>query len=270
LKAADENYIATFGLQLIAGKNIFPSDTVHEFIVNETMVRKLQLKSPVEALGKKIFFQGGSVSAPIAGVVKDFHDYSFHSDINPVCITSYSENYNDFAVKINRKNIRAVLPALEKKWNSVHPGKIYEYQFLDDSIAELYETEETMLKLVRAFSLIAILIGCIGLYGLVSFMAAQKTKEIGIRKVLGSSVGEILWIFGKEFSILILTASAVAGPVAWLLMNSWLQDFKYRVQIGALTFMWAIGLTVTVAIVTIGWQSLKAAFMNPVKSLRTE
>jgi ABC-type antimicrobial peptide transport system permease subunit len=168
------------------------------------------------------------------------------------------------------KNMRTVLPALEKKWNSAHPGKIYEYQFLDESIAEFYETEETMLKLVRAFSLIAILIGCVGLYGLVSFMAAQKTKEIGIRKVLGSSVGEILWIFGKEFSILILAAFAVAAPVAWMLMNAWLQDFKYRIQIGALTFILAMGLTAVVAIITIGWQSLKAAFMNPVKSLRTE
>jgi putative ABC transport system permease protein len=270
MKAADENYVATFGLQLVAGKNIFPSDTVREFIVNETMVRKLQLKSPGEALGKKISFQGGSISAPIAGVVKDFHDYSLHSDISPVCITSYSQNYNDYAVKINMKNMRTVLPALEKKWNSAHSGKIYEYQFLDESIAEFYETEETMLNLVRAFSFIAILIGCIGLYGLVSFMAAQKTKEIGIRKVLGSSVSEILWIFGKEFSILILAAFAVAAPVAWLLMNAWLQDFKYRIQIGALTFLLAIGLTAVVAIITIGWQSLKAACMNPVKSLRTE
>jgi predicted permease len=270
MKAADENYVATFGLQLVAGKNIFPSDTVREFVVNETMVRKLQLKSPGEALGKKISFQGGSISAPIAGVVKDFHDYSLHADISPVCITSYSQNYNDYALKINMKNMRTVLPALEKKWNSAHPGKIYEYQFLDESIAEFYETEETMLKLVRAFSLIAILIGCVGLYGLVSFMAAQKTKEIGIRKVLGSSVGEILWIFGKEFSILILAAFAVAAPVAWMLMNAWLQDFKYRIQIGALTFILAMGLTAVVAIITIGWQSLKAAFMNPVKSLRTE
>jgi ABC-type antimicrobial peptide transport system permease subunit len=184
MKAGDENYIGTFGLQLVAGRNIFPSDTIREFLVNETMVRKLQLKSPEEALGKKIYFQGGSMSAPITGVVKDFHDLSFHSDINPVCISSYSQNYGNYAVKINMKNIRTVLPALEKKWSSMNPGKIYEYQFLDERIAEFYETEQTILKMVRAFSLIAIIIGCLGLYGLVSFMAAQKTKEIGIRKVL--------------------------------------------------------------------------------------
>ncbi|HEV8505562.1 MAG TPA: ABC transporter permease [Chitinophagaceae bacterium] len=270
MKAGDENYIGTFGLQLVAGRNIFPSDTVREFVVNETLVKKLQLKSPEDALGKKIYFQGGSKSAPITGVVKDFHDQSFHSDINPVCITSYSENYGSYAVKVNMKNIRTVLPTLEKKWSSMNPGKIYEYQFLDERIAEFYETEQTILKMVRAFSLIAIIIGCLGLYGLVSFMAAQKTKEIGIRKVLGSNVSEILWIFGKEFSILILAAFAVAAPVAWWLMNAWLRDFKYHIQIGALTFILAIGITMAVAMFTIGWQSVKAAFMNPVKSLRTE
>jgi ABC-type antimicrobial peptide transport system permease subunit len=152
----------------------------------------------------------------------------------------------------------------------MYPGKIYEYQFLDERIAEFYETEQTMLKLVRIFSLIAILIGCLGLYGLVSFMAAQKTKEIGIRKVLGSSVAEIVWIFGKEFSILIIAAFAVAAPIAWWLMNAWLRDFKYHIQVGALTFILAIGITMTVAMFTVGWQSLKAAVMNPVKSLRTE
>jgi putative ABC transport system permease protein len=270
MKAGDENYTNTFGLQLVAGRNIFPSDTVREFLVNETMVRKLQLNSPEDALGKKISFQGGSISAPITGVVKDFHDLSFHSDINPVCITSYSQNYGNYAVKINMKNIRSVLPALEKKWSSMNPGKIYEYQFLDDRIAEFYETEETMLKLVRAFSLIAIIIGCLGLYGLVSFMAAQKTKEIGIRKVLGSSVPEILWIFGKEFSVLILAAFAVAGPVAWWLMNAWLRDFKYHIQIGPLIFILAIAITMTVAMCTVGWQSVKAAIANPVNSLRSE
>ena len=270
IKAGDENYINTFGLQLVAGRNIFPSDTVREFLVNETLVKKLQLRSPEDALGKKIYFQGGSRSAPITGVVKDFHDQSFHSDINPVCITSYSQNYGSYAVKINMKNIRTILPALEKKWSSMNPGKIYEYQFLDERIAEFYETEETMLKLIRAFSLIAILIGCLGLYGLVSFMAAQKTKEIGIRKVLGSSVTEILWIFGKEFSILIVAAFVVAAPVAWWLMNAWLRDFKYHIQIGPLIFILAIGITMAIAMCTVGWQSLRAALANPVKSLRTE
>ena len=270
IKAGDENYINTFGLQLVAGRNIFPSDTVREFLVNETLVKKLQLRSPEDALGKKIYFQGGSMSAPITGVVKDFHDQSFHSDINPVCITSYSQNYGSYAVKINMKNIRTILPALEKKWSSMNPGKIYEYQFLDERIAEFYETEETMLKLIRAFSLIAILIGCLGLYGLVSFMAAQKTKEIGIRKVLGSSVTEILWIFGKEFSILIVAAFVVAAPVAWWLMNAWLRDFKYHIQIGPLIFILAIGITMAIAMCTVGWQSLRAALANPVKSLRTE
>jgi len=152
----------------------------------------------------------------------------------------------------------------------MNPGKIYEYQFLDERIAEFYETEETMLKLIRAFSLIAILIGCLGLYGLVSFMAAQKTKEIGIRKVLGSSVTEILWIFGKEFSILIVAAFVVAAPVAWWLMNAWLRDFKYHIQIGPLIFILAIGITMAIAMCTVGWQSLRAALANPVKSLRTE
>ena len=270
MKAGDENYLNTFGLQLIAGRNIFPSDTVREFLINETMVRKLQLRSPEDALGKKISFQAGSISAPITGVVKDFHDLSFHSDINPVCITTYSENYGNYAVKINMKNIRTILPALEKKWSSINPGKIYDYQFLDERIAEFYETEQTMLKLVRTFSLIAIIIGCLGLYGLVSFMAAQRTKEIGIRKVLGSSVGEILWIFGKEFSVLILAAFAIAAPVAWWLMNAWLRDFKYHIQVGTLTFFLAIGITMAIAMGTVGWQSLKAALMNPVKSLRSE
>ena len=269
IKAADDQYLKTFDLQLVAGRNIFPSDTVREFLINETLVKKLGLKSPGEALGKKIFFNGG-MSGTIAGVVKDFHDGSFHSDINSVCITSFASNYSSYAVRINTKNIKSILPALEKKWSSIHPDKIYEYQFLDEKIAGFYETEETMLKLISAFSFIAIFIGCLGLYGLVSFMAAQKTKEIGIRKVLGSSVAEILWIFGKEFGRLILIAFIVAAPVAWWLMNSWLQDFKYRVHIGVWAFALAIGIIIVIAAATVVYQSIKAALANPVKSLRTE
>jgi putative ABC transport system permease protein len=269
IKAADDQYIKAFDLQLVAGRNMFPSDTVREFLINETLVKKLGLKSPEDALGKKIYFNG-SLSASIAGVVKDFHDVSFHGDVNAVAITTYAENYTNYALKININNIKSVLPALEKTWSSMHPDKIYEYQFLDQKIAEFYETEETMLKLITAFSFIAIFIGCLGLYGLVSFMAAQKTKEIGIRKVLGSSITEILWIFGKEFGRLIAIAFLIAAPFAWWLMNSWLQDFKYRISIGVGVFALAIGLILLIAAATVVYQSIKAAMANPVKSLRTE
>ncbi|MES1221001.1 MAG: ABC transporter permease [Bacteroidota bacterium] len=269
IKAADDQYVKTFDLQLLAGRNMFPSDTVREALINETMVKKLGLKSDADALGKKLSFNG-NLSPVIAGVVKDFHDGSFHEDINAVCITSYANNYNNYAVKINVNNIKTILPALEKKWSSIHPDKIYEYQFLDESIAEFYETEEIMLKLISAFSFIAIFIGCLGLYGLVSFMAAQKTKEIGIRKVLGSSIAEILWIFGKEFSRLILIASVIAAPVAWWLMNSWLEDFKFRIHIGVWIFLLAIAIIMIIAAATVVYQSIKAAMANPVKSLRTE
>lgn len=266
IKAADNHYLETFDLHLVAGRNIFPSDTVREILVNETLVKKLGLHSPIEALGKKIAFNR-DLSGTITGVVKDFHDASFHDDINAVLITSYAENYNDYAVRINMNKVKSILPALEKKWNSYHPGKMYEYQFLDEKIAAFYETESTMLKLITAFSFIAIFIGCLGLYGLVSFMASQKTKEIGIRKVLGSSVGEILWIFGKEFGRLIMIAFLVAAPVAWWLMHNWLQDFKFRISLGVSVFVLSIGIITFIAMITVAYQSIKAARANPVKSL---
>ena len=269
IKAADDQYLKTFDLQLVAGRNIFPSDTVKEYLINQTMLQKLGLKSPEDALGKKITFNE-SITGTIVGVVKDFHDLSFHSDINALLITTYGSEYSNYAVKINMKKIKSILPAIEKKWNSFHPEKIYDYQFLDEQIAKFYETEGMMLRLISAFSLIAIFIGCLGLYGLVSFMAAQKTKEIGIRKVLGSSVREILWIFGKEFGSLIAIAFVVAAPIAWWLMNSWLQDFKFRIHIGIGVFILAIIITLFIAMATVSYQSIKAAMANPVKSLRTE
>jgi putative ABC transport system permease protein len=270
VKAADDKYVPTFDLKLVAGRNIFPSDTIREMLVNETFVRKLNLRSPEEVIGKKLVFDGRSAPMPIVGVLKDFHDRSFHEDINAVCITTFPDNYSNYAVKINLQNVGTVLLALEKEWSNLHPDKLYEYQFLDERIAAFYETEDTMLKLVQFFSLIAIFIGCLGLYGLVAFMVAQKTKEIGIRKVLGSEVVQILWIFGKEFSRLILIAALIAAPFAWWLMKIWLQDFKYHIQMSAWIFALAISLTFFVAVITVGFQSIRAALMNPVKSLKSE
>ena len=150
------------------------------------------------------------------------------------------------------------------------PNNIYESKILDVSVAEFYETEDLMLKLVQVFSFIAIFIGCLGLYGLVAFMAAQKTKEIGIRKVLGSSVAQVLWLFGKEFSRLIIIAFVVAAPLAWWAMHAWLQDYKFRINISIWFFVIAVLITFIVAAITVGYQATKAALANPVKSLRTE
>ncbi len=269
MRPADQDYLKTFDLKLVAGRNLFPSDTTKEFLVNETFARKLNLTSPQELLGKNLKVNG-NMNGPIVGIVRDFHDQSFHEDFNAVCIPSASEIYNSYAVKINLGNVPATLAALEKTWSAIHPDQIYEYEFLDEQIASFYKTEALMLRLIQLFSVIAIFIGCLGLYGLVSFMAAQKTKEIGIRKVLGSSLRQILWIFGKEFSILILVAFFIAAPIAFWVMNKWLQDFKFHIEIGAWIFVSSIAATFFIAALTVMYQSFRAAMLDPVKSLKSE
>ena len=214
--------------------------------------------------------QGGTIKAPIVGVVKDFHDRSFHENIQPIGIASISDDYDYFGVKINLANMTSVIPALEKTWSDMYPDQVVEYSFLDDQIRELYQPVMLLLRLLETFAAIAVFIGCLGLYGMVSFMAAQKTKEIGIRKVLGSSVTQIIWIFAKEFSRLILIAFAVAVPLAWFVMHRWLDNFAYQVKIGPGIFILAIVLTFAIAMLTVGYQSVKAALVNPVKSLRAD
>jgi putative ABC transport system permease protein len=268
VKSGDDQYLSAFGLQLAAGRNIFPSDTAKECVINETMLNKLQLRSPEAALGRNLRLNGKVLT--ITGVIKDFHDRSLHEDIDAVCVTSYAENYEAYAVRLNMNNVRTVMPAVEKTWSSMFPGRIYEYQFLDKAIASFYRVEELILKFVRIFSFIAIFIGCLGLYGLVAFMVAQKTKEIGIRKILGSTVPGILWIFGREFGRLIVVAFLVAAPVAWWCMSIWLRNFKYHITLGPWLFMLGLLIIAGIAAITIGYQSIRAARANPVKSLRTE
>jgi putative ABC transport system permease protein len=267
-RVADENYISLFNIELIAGRNLTPSDTLREFLVNETFVDKLGLQ-PADVIGEKLRVNGEWIH-PIVGVIKDFHASSFHEEITPVFIGTKLDMYNAYAVKLKTSDLPETLKALEAKWTEMYPDLIYDASFLDENIAYMYETEETMLKLVQMFSFVAILVGCMGLFGLVSFMSIQRTKEIGIRKVLGGSISHILWLFGKEFSFLIALSFVVAAPIGYWLMSTWLEDYVYHVPLDAWILFAAVGVTFTIAILTVGYRSMKAATANPVNSLRAE
>lgn len=270
VKVGDENYLNTFDIPIIAGRNFFKADSITEVLVNEKFGEKLGLASPEELLGKPFEANGGDIKATIVGVVSDFHNASFTEQIEPVFIAPQTNWYGEIALKIKHQNTASTLEQIENYWSDTFSGYIYEYRFLDERVAEQYETEQRYLSLSKVFSALAILIGCLGLYGLILFFVGQRTKEIGIRKVLGSNVANILTLFTVDFFKLILIAGVLATPIAWYLMEQWLQGYAYRTEIHWWVFAFAILSIMAITLITISYQTLKVAVASPVKSLRTE
>jgi putative ABC transport system permease protein len=269
IKLADDQYLPTYKLQLAAGRNVSASDTIREFLVNEALIQKLGIVNPKDALNKQIAL-GKFAKGRIAGVLKNYHNRSFKDDYAPLIISTLKKQYEISNIKLTSANISASLKSIEKLWNEVYPDYAFEYQFMDERIAGFYKQENQLAGIYECFAAVAILLSCLGLYGLASFMAVQRIKEVGIRKVLGSSVSGIVYLFSKEFVVMIVIGFAIATPITWYLMSKWLQDYTYRISIHWGVFALAGTIAICIALATVSFQLVKAALVNPVKSLRSE
>ncbi|MDB5086845.1 MAG: transporter permease [Mucilaginibacter sp.] len=272
LKYGDADYFKTFGMRFVAGKGYDPSDTVKQVVVNETFLAKLGIQNPEKAIGKTVKIGGGpkAVWAPITGVVKDFKTNSLREAVKPIVISPAKKLESQIALKIETKNLSKTVAKLQKQWENMYPEYAYNGYFLDDNIAQFYKQENQLALVYKIFAGIAIFISCLGLYGLVSFMVLQRTKEVGVRKVLGASVKSIVLLFSKEFIILIAISFLIAVPVSWYMMSGYLQTFVYRINITVDVFLLALVSSLVLAWVTVGYKAIKAALANPVSSMRSE
>ncbi len=267
-KRVDDAYRETYGLRMIAGDWVTKSDTMSQFVVNESFLKKAGVEDHVSAIGETVNVWGNKY--PIVGVVEDYHATTLSDAIEPMVMFSDAGENQTIGLKINLNRTEEVVSALEEIWFSMHEEYEFDYQFVDVSIAQYYENEKKMSQLLTTFAGISIFIGCLGLYGLVAFMANQKSKEIGIRKVLGASVASLVGNFSGEFSKLVGLAFLVAAPLGYFGMNTWLQEYEYSISIGPVIFISTIITSMLIALITTGYKSLRAASANPVSSLRDE
>ena len=268
VKTIDGNYLKLFGLALVAGENVMDSDTAQGFLVNEKLAALTGHKNASEMIGKRMKMWGKNL--PVLGVVKDFHTVSLHSPIEATVLLNRIRNFRKMSISVHPLNIQETIAEIKTKWEGTYPEFVFSYEFMDESIREFYETEQRTSVLLSIFTSLAIFIGCLGLFGLASFMANQRTKEIGVRKVLGASVENIVMIFSREFVVLIGVGFILAAPLAWYGMNMYLDEFAYKIELGPGIFLSGLGLTLLVAMLTVGYRSIRAAIVNPVESLRSE
>lgn len=278
LKPVDPKYIDMYGLTLLAGRNFNETDHLGQIIVNEAFLRKAGIAGPEEAVGRRFMTGINNSNAEIIGVLKDFYLADLRREIYPMIMENLKPPLDLFGFYANIKfkefgsnqEIQNAIKEIENIWNAAFPDEIFESRFLDDALYKSYSDEEKMSNIMKFFAVIAVLIGCVDLYGLIIFIAAQKTKEIGVRKVLGASVSGIVGLLSKEFMALMGISFLVSWPVSYYLMSKWLEDYHYKIELGFGIFALAGLIAFAVSMTTITYQAVKAATVNPVKSLKYE
>ncbi|HVK96392.1 MAG TPA: ABC transporter permease [Flavisolibacter sp.] len=277
----DHDYIKTLGLRIIAGRDFskdMSTDVKEAFIINETAVKELGLATPEKAIGQPLHWNEWEPAdtlnpvkkGKVIGVVQDFHYKSLHEKITTSVIQIYPAVSFKVAVKLNTDDIKNTIAHINKVWNKFSPGFPLDYKFMDETYGKMYMSEGKLSSLLWIFTVLAIAIGCLGLFALAAFSAEQRIKEIGIRKVLGASVFNLAALLSKSFVRLVLIASLLSFPIAWWAMNKWLEDFPYRVSVSWWVFAIATVISIVIALITVSFQTIKAALANPVKNLRTE
>ena len=268
LFSINPGYLNMFGLDVTEGKNLTVGETPFQYcLVNETAAKLLSTES---ALGKTVKL--GSLGMQVKGVIQDYHFESLHNEIKPLLIIN-SPNYLNYAfvkIKADNSNPQNVLGYIETVFKRLNPSYPFEFHFLDEDIERQYRLEEKQNKVVNYFTFLAIFISCLGLFGLVSYMAESRTKVIGIRKALGAHISNIIRLVSKEFLVLVILSNLIAWPAAYYFMGKWLEKFAYRTGINPLTFVFSAAVVLMIAMLTVSYQAVKAARMNPVDSLRNE
>ena len=277
----DHDYVKTLGLRIVAGRDFskdMSTDVREAFLINETAVKEWGYGTPEKALGQPIHWNewvpqdtaNPIKKGKIVGVVADFHYKSLHEKVTPSVIQIYPQVLFKVAVKLKTADIRNTIAHINNVWNKFSPGYPLDYKFMDETYGAMYKAESKLSDLLWIFTVMAIIVGCMGLFGLAAFSAEQRTKELGIRKVLGANTLNIVGLLSKNFLVLVIISAVIAFPIAWWAMNNWLEDFPYRVNISWWIFGIAIVAALAVALLTVSFQAIKAALANPVKSLRTE
>ncbi|MEO7800657.1 MAG: FtsX-like permease family protein, partial [Ginsengibacter sp.] len=271
---AGQDFIELYGMTMRAGRSFIASDynsdfkKLHNVIINETSVKLLGFKSQQDAIGKVVTLFGHNWD--VVGVVNDFHQKSLRYPLEPTFIVPTYGTYNPISIKVNTKDVAKTVAAVKAKYDAFFPGNLFDYYFLNDKFNEQYNDDQLFGKVFGIFAGFAIFIACLGLTGLSLFSTAQRTKEIGVRKILGATISNIVVLLSKDFVKLVLIAFVIASPAAWFIMHTWLQNFAYRIDISWWIFFGAGVLSILIALGTVSSLAIKAAISNPVKNLRTE